>query len=344
MIRCPRTEAELEEALSRPSPALVAFARSLGNRMVLLGAGGKMGPSLARMARRAADAAGRDDYEVVAVSRFSDETVRTELEQAGVRTVRCDLLDPEARNHLPEASEVVLMLGYKFAAGERDPAEFWGRNAYLHASLVERYRQSRIVCFSTGNVYPMVPVSGPGANEKTPCQPLGMYAEAACGRELLVRFVSKVHGTPVVFLRLNYAVDLRYGVPVDIARMLLAGKPVPLQMGYVNFVWQRYANEVALRAFSLAASPPEILNVTGPEKLAVRAVAEQLAQRLGVEPRFSGTPAETAYLSDASRCHELFGPPELTASELVDLVADWILQGGNVWDKPTKFWVRDGNF
>lgn len=344
MIRCPKDEQELEEALSRPGPGLIEFARTLGDRLVVLGAGGKMGPSLARMARRAADAAGRSDYEVIAVSRFGNAELRQQLERDGIRTVACDLLDPAARQRLPDASEVVIMLGYKFATGERDPAEYWGRNAYLHATLAERYRTSRIVCFSTGNVYPMVPVHGPGANENTPCEPLGIYAEAAYGRELLVSFVSKRHGTPVAFIRLNYAVDLRYGVPVDIACMLLEGKPVPLQMGYVNFVWQRYANEVSLRALGLASSPPTVLNVTGPEKVPVAEIARRLAQKLGLEARFEGEPAETAYLSDARRCHQLFGPPDVSAYELIDMVAAWLLRGGKVSGKPTKFWVRDGNF
>jgi len=340
----PRTEEELDELLSRPSPALVQAIGSFGHRLVILGAGGKMGPVLARMAVRAAAEAGRTDLEVVAVSRFSDRAVRQRLASWGVRTVTADLLDPEQRAALPPASEVLLMVGYKFAAPGTHPSALWGRNAYLHAALAEQYRDARIVCFSTGNVYPLVPVNCAGASEHTPCAPLGPYAEAARSRELLVQFVCELHQTPAVFLRLNYAVDLRYGVPVDIARFLLAGQPVPLQMGYVNIVWERYANEVALRAFGLAICPPTVLNVTGPETLAVREIAEQLAERLGVTPRFEGEPGPTAYLSDARRCHKLFGLPEVRAFELIDMVADWIRAGGVVWDKPTKFWVTTGHY
>lgn len=341
---CPGTEAELDDLLSRPSPALLDTVRGFGDRLVVLGAGGKMGPTLAWMARRAADLAGRDDLEVVAVSRFTQPELRAWLEERGVRALPCDLLDPVQRGRLPDASEVIIMLGYKFAGGDTAESEFWGRNAFLPATLAERYRKSRIVCFSTGNVYPMVRPETGGCTEETGPAPVGVYAHAARGRELLVDFLSRVHGTGAVLLRLNYAVDLRYGVPVDIGLMLLHGEPVPLDVPYVNFVWQRYANEVALRSFELCAAPPTILNVTGPETISVRELAERLAARLGVTATFSGEPGEVAFLSNASRCHRLFGLPEIGAWELVEMVAKWLKNGGRTLGRPTKFWVRDGRF
>ncbi len=343
-VVCPKTEEELDELLSRPTEPLVEDVRSFGPRMLVLGAGGKMGPTLCWMARRAADLAGRPDLEVVAVSRFTNPTVRDWFETRGIRTVAMDLLDPHQRATLPGASEVVVMLGYKFAADSTPESEFWGRNAYLPAALVEQCRAARVVCFSTGNVYPMVAAETGGCTEETPPGPVGAYASAARGRELLVEFLSRQHNIPSLLLRLNYAVDLRYGVPVDVAVMLNNGEPVPLDVPYVNFVWQRYANEVALRAFRLCSSPAAVLNVTGPEIIAVSELAERLATRLGVPCRFTGSPGQTAFLSNASRCHDLFGLPDLDAWALVELVAAWIKQGGRTLGRPTKFWVRSGRF
>lgn len=337
------SEAELEERLSRPTSGTIRAMEALDGDLLIFGVGGKMGPSLARMARRSAEEAGQRDLRIIGVSRFTSPQVREQLERDGIETLACDLLDPAARAKLPDAANVLLMLGFKFGA-KSSPGLAWAMNTYVPGALAERYRDARIVAFSTGNVYPYVPVPGPQPTEETPCGPVGEYATTAWGRERMLQHVSQQFGTPVCLLRLNYAVDLRYGVPVDLARQILAGEPIDLSTPYVNVVWQGYANAVTLQAFSLATSPAEILNLTGPGCHRVRDLAEGLGRRLGVEPKYSGAEGSTALLNDASRCHHLFGPPDVDIEELLDLVAAWIRSGGRTLDKPTKFQVRDGEF
>lgn len=337
------TEADLEEILSRPAPSTVAALATLSGDMLLLGVGGKMGPSLARMARRALDAAHRRDVRVVGVSRFSEPGLRAQLEQDGIVTIACDFLDPAGRAALPDAAHVIFMTGFKFGASTA-PWMAWATNVFAPAALVERYRQSRIVAFSTGNVYPLTEQGRAAPTEETPCGPVGEYALTALGRERMFQFASERYGTLVCLLRLNYAVDLRYGVPVDIARALLAGQPVDLSTPRVNMVWQGYANRIALEAFHLAQSPPRILNLTGRETHSVRELAHALGKLLGVEPKFSDAEGQSALLSDASQCHRLFGFPEIDGTELLEMVAHWIRAGGRLLDKPTKFQIPDGRF
>lgn len=337
-----RTEAELEERLSRPSAADVAFFRELEGDLLILGVAGKMGPSLARRARRAAEQAGVRKR-IVGVARFSNPAVREELEADGIETIAADLLDEEQLRGLPDMPNVIYMAARKFGTTGNEYLT-WALNTYLPGRVAERFRHSRIVAFSSGNVYPLVPVTHGGPTETTPPDPVGEYAQSVLGRERMFEYFSVRYGTPVVLLRLNYAIDLRYGVLLDIGLKVYQRRPVNLAMGMVNVIWQGDANSVALRAFRLCQSPPAVLNVTGPETLSVRSLARKFGERFQVEPIFEGAEAPTALLSDASRCHRLFGYPEVSLEQMIDWVADWIRSGGVMWNKPTHFEVRDGKF
>lgn len=341
-ITAPRDDEELEELLSRPTtPVIDALARTPGD-VIVLGAGGKMGPSLATMLRRAADVR-RDDRRVIAVSRFSSAAAAARLERDGIEVHRADLADRDAVARLPGAPLVVYMAGQKF--GTRDlPSRTWAVNTLLPAMVAERFASSRIVAFSTGNVYPLSPAGGPGSREGDPLTPVGEYANSCVGRERVLEHLSRTHGTPMAIVRLNYAVDLRYGVLVDIADRIMAREPVRLDMGYVNVIWQGDANAQAIRCLELAASPPFVVNVTGPERVSVRAAATRLGELLGVAPRFEGTEAPDALLSDTSRARSLFGPPSVSADTLIAWVASWVARGGTRLGRATKFEVRDGGY
>jgi nucleoside-diphosphate-sugar epimerase len=337
------TEDALEQFLATPSPGLIADLAEGSGDLVVLGAGGKMGPTLCMLAARALREAGRADRSVLAVSRWSDPAVCDRLERAGVRTVAFDLLGDESYDELPDASDVVFMVGAKFGSAG-DPAPAWQTNAVVAGLAAQRYREARIACFSTGNVYPFVPVTGGGARETDPVGPVGEYAMSTLGRERVMAYAAGRYGTPVTVIRLNYAVEPRYGVLADIARSVRDGQPISLENGHVNVVWQGYANEVALRALKLASPEVTTLNLTGPETLSVRELAEAAGRALGVAPVFTGTESEVALLNNATRCHQLFGPPALTARDLLAWQVDWLKAGGVLWDKPTKFQVRDGRF
>ncbi|APU15775.1 NAD-dependent epimerase/dehydratase family protein [Actinoalloteichus fjordicus] len=336
-------ETALETALSAPSAALVAEAAQWPGDLVVLGAGGKMGPTLCRMARRAADEAGRSDLRVHAVSRWSDAAVADRLRAAGVDPVVADLTLDADLTALPEAANVVFMVGAKFGSAAA-PHHAWAVNAALPALIARRYADSAITAFSTGNVYPLVPVATGGCTEDDAPDPVGEYAMACLGRERVLEHAADTRGTRIAVLRLNYAVEPRYGVLADIARALTAGAPVDVTTSHVNVVWQRYANEVALRALTRASSPPLILNLTGPETASTRRIALGLAERLGVAAEFTGMEAPSALLNDAGRCHALFGYPDVALGTLLDWQAGWIAAGGTLWDKPTKFQRRDGRF
>lgn len=335
-------EAELEEALSRPTPGLGAELARLEGDLVILGVGGKMGPTLARMARRALDEAGSKQA-VVGVARFSNAAARRGLEAAGVRTVACDLLDREEVRRLPGAGAVVFMAGMKFGSTGAE-AETWATNAYLPGLVAERYPGIPTVVFSTGNVYPFVPIASGGATEETVPAPVGEYAQSALGRERVFEHFSRRSGTPTAIYRLNYAVELRYGILLDVAQKIWSGRPVDLRMGYANVIWQGDANAIALRCLSIAASPPAVLNVTGPETLAIRDVATRLGELLVRKPVLEGTPEPTALLSNASKALRLFGPPRVAASTAMEWVAHWVKAGGPTLQKPTHFETRDGKF
>jgi nucleoside-diphosphate-sugar epimerase len=336
------TEEELEERLSRPAEADAAALAALDGDLLILGAGGKMGPSLARLARRAANQAGAKKR-IIAVARFTNSNLLSQLSSEGIETKACDLLEPGALSGLPEIPNVVFMAARKFGTTGSEYLT-WAMNTYLAGLVAERYRDSRIVAFSTGNVYPLRPVKQGGAPESTPVDPQGEYAQSALGRERMFEYGSAKWGTPVVILRLNYAIDLRYGVLVDIASAVFQRQPIELNMAAVNVIWQGDANAMCLRSFAHCQSPPLILNITGPETLSVRSIAQEFGRRLGVEPLFSSAETPTALLSNATKAHRLLGFPIVSPCEMMDWIANWIKHGGVMLNKPTHFQTRDGKF
>jgi nucleoside-diphosphate-sugar epimerase len=339
---CPASEAELEDRLSQPSKEVIEVLRRLPGDLLVLGAGGKMGPSLARMARRAGQALG-EKRQVIAVSRFRDSGIRAGLEADGVRTIAADLLESAALAALPDAPNVIFMAGQKFGSREW-PATTWALNAELPVLAARRFPDARTVVFSTGNVYPFYPADSRGPTEADPVGPVGEYAMSCLARERIFEHASHARGLPVAILRLNYAVDLRYGVLVDIACRVRMGSPIPLAMGSANVIWQGDANACALRALALTSSPATVLNLTGPERLSVREAAMWFGRYFGQTPIFEGSEAPDALLSDASRARALFGPPRIGLETLMEWVATWLEREGRLLERPTKFEVRDGGF
>ena len=346
----PTNERELEERLSRPTPAALDALRRCPGDVIVLGAGGKMGPSLATMARRAADElatregpAGRRRRRVVAVSRWSSPAAAARLEAEGVEVLSADLTDRDAVARLPDAPNVIFMAGQKFGT-QGAPSATWIMNVVVPAYCAERYRESRIVAFSTGNVYPLVPAASGGARETDPPGPVGEYAASCLGRERVFEHWALSQGSRVGIVRLNYAVDLRYGVLVDVALKVWRDEPVDVTNGYVNVIWQGDANALALACLPHAAAPPLVVNVTGPELLRVRDVALELGRLLGREPRIVGTEAPDALLARTERMRETLGHATVPATTLVEWVAEWVRAGNPLLGKPTKFERRDGNF
>lgn len=329
------------DELSEPTEAVVAFVADLEGPLLLLGAGGKIGHSLARMVQRATQIAGRGPR-VVAVSRFSQPVSREAFEHAGIQTIAADLSSPGEVQALPDAPNVVYLLGQKFGTTAH-PSLTWLANAFIPGLVCQRFPRARIVAFSSGNVYPFSPVREGGCTEEHAVGPVGEYAQSVVGRERIFEHFSRENGTPLAILRLNYANEPRYGVLVDLAEQLLAGKPIDLTMGHVNLVWQSDCNRVTLLALAHATCPPTILNLAGPQ-VRVRDVAERLAQALGVQPQFVGQEAPTALLSNGSRCWQLFGPPRVDVDQMIDRVAAWLKAGGPTAAKPSKYDVRNGNF
>jgi len=334
-------EPELEALLSRPSAADVDFARTLAGDVIVLGAGGKMGPSLARRVQRAADAAGVS-RRVLAVARFSEPGLRDALERDGIETIVCDLLDPPQVSRLPRVPNVLFLAGRKFGSSGR-PDLTWAQNVVVPSIVAPHFRDSRIVVFSSGNVYPLVTPGFPGSTERNPTDPVGEYAQTCVGRERVFEHASRERSTRCLFFRLFYAVDLRYGTLVDVARKVHGGEPVDLRVGHVNAIWQGDANSYAFRSLSLCDTPPRPLVVTGPEVVSVRAAAEAFARRFGREPRFAGDPGP-ALLGDPALCASLLGPPEVPLARLLDWVAAWVREGGRSLGKPTHFEATDGRF
>lgn len=336
------TESELEEFLSRPDARDIAAMKDLEGDILVLGVSGKMGPTLAMLARRAADQAGTK-RRIIGVARFSSRGTRAALEKAGIETLAADLLDRASLEGLPSVANVIYMAGQKFGTSSDQPRT-WATNVVAAWLAAERFAGSRLVAFSTGNVYPLTPVYAGGPREDDPVGPVGEYAQSALGRERVLSFSSARHGTPMVILRLNYAVEPRYGVLRDIADKVAREEPVDLAMGYVNVIWQRDANAVALRALAHGASPPLVLNLTGTQTLAVRELAARFGRAFGVEPRYRGEEQPTALLSNASRSASLFGEPPASVDEMVAWIADWVKQGGASLNKPTHFEERGGAF
>ena len=332
----------LEDLLSEPTAGVVDTVRRLEGDVIVLGVGGKMGPSLARMIRRAADEAGVRKR-VIGVSRFSSQDLPGQLNGWGVETIACDLLDPDALGRLPDVPNVVFMAGMKFGSTGQQ-ARTWAMNAVLPAYVARKYRGAKIVAFSTGNVYPMVPVTSGGAAETEEPRPVGEYAQSCLGRERVFEHFSRVDGTPTALIRLNYAVEMRYGVVIDLAQRVLAGETIDLAMGNFNCVWQGDANAMSIRAFDHVASPPFVLNVTGPETLSVRGVCEQIGRLMGRDVKFAGAESPTAYLNNSALSNRLFGYPRVPVQQVIAWAADWVKRGGASLGKPTHFETRDGKF
>ena len=336
------TVEQLEDLLSEPTPGAVDMMSRLNGDLLLLGAGGKMGPSLARMARRASDLAGAR-RRIIGASRFSSGNLESALQRNGIETIRCDLLDPSAAERLPDVPNVIFMTGMKFGATGQE-ALTWAMNCTVPADVARRFRHSKIVAFSTGNVYGLSRVTRAGSVESDPLHPVGDYAQSCVGRERVLEHQSRTLGIPTAILRLNYAVELRYGVLVDIAQRVQSGETVDLSMGNFNALWQADANAMALQAFDQVASPPFVVNLAGPEMLSVRHVAEQFGQLFGTTPTFSTQESADALLSNAQLGHRLFGYPRVGVQQMVHWIANWLSLGGVTHGKPTHFENREGTF
>lgn len=328
----------LEELLSRPSPALIEDLRRVEGDILILGAGGKIGPSLARMAKRACP-----EKKVFAVARFSDPTLSGKLTDDGVEVIKADLMDRTAIEGLPKVPNIIFLAGQKFGSSG-DLSGTWAMNSYMPGLVAETFPDSRIVAFSTGCVYPFVPVISGGAEESLPPDPPGEYAMSCVGRERMFEYFSQRHDTPGRLFRLNYAIDLRYGVLVDIAQKVLTGTPIDVTMGHVNVIWQGDVNEMALRCLAHTTTPTSPINISGPETISVRWVAESIGRRLGKPAVITGTEADQAWLTNTVQANGLFGYPNVPLDLLVDWVTDWVANGREVHGKPTKFEVRDGNY
>jgi nucleoside-diphosphate-sugar epimerase len=343
----PAGENELEELLSRPREETIAALEACPGDVVVLGAGGKMGPTLARMVARAAAIAdarhGGPTRRVTAVSRFSSAAARRSLEEAGVETVACDLLDREAVARLPDAPNAVFMAGQKFGT-DAAPALTWAMNTIVPAICAERYARGRIVAFSTGNVYPLTPVAAGGARETDPLGPVGEYAASCVGRERIFELAAGRDGTRVAIVRLNYAIDLRYGVLTDIAVKVLHGEPIDVRMGHVNVIWQGDANRIAVECLAHASAPPFVVNVTGRAALSVRELATRIGDRLGRTPLFTGDEAPDALLSATERMGSVFAAPEVPLDWMLTWVADWVRARRPLLGRPTHFEERAGRF
>jgi nucleoside-diphosphate-sugar epimerase len=338
-----QTIAQLEDALSEPSEELIRSLAGLSGDLLILGAGGKMGPTFARMARRALDTA-KNNCRVIAVSRFSNESLRRELASHGIEVLCGNLFRSDFVRGLPDAQNVLYLVGQKFGTS-RDASHTWASNTYIAGLAAERFRNSRIVALSTGNIYGLVPIDrGNGSTEDDEPRPDGEYSMSAVGRERVFEHFCMAQGTRTAIARLNYATELRYGVLVDLAQKVFRGEPISLTMGYFNTIWQRDACDTILRLFQSADVPPNIWNITGLERLSVREIALRFGQLFDRTPQFVGVDSDTALLSNATAACNAFGAPPTSVEQMVDWIADWIRRGGETWNKPTHFEVRDGRF
>ena len=333
----------LEDFMSEPTPGLVADLARVDGDIAVIGVGGKMGPTLARMAKRAAPG-----KRVIGVARFSNAEARASLEAHGVECIACDLLDREAVLKLPNVADgvrnVVFMAGHKFGAAD-NASLTWMMNVGVPAMVADIYRGTRIVSFSTACVYPFAPVDGPGADESTPATPPpGDYANSCVGRERMFEYGSRAWGTPGRMVRLSYAIDMRYGVLHDVARTVFEGRPLDVTMGHADVIWQGDANEQALRLLAHCTTPASPINVTGSRHTAVRWLAGEFGRRFGKAPQFTGQEAPTAWLIDTRQAQALFGEPRVPLATMIDWVADWVARGGASLGKPTHFSTRDGKY
>ncbi|MEQ1826822.1 MAG: epimerase [Pirellula sp.] len=337
------TEEELELDLSLPTSGVLETLNSLEGDVMLLGAGGKMGPTLARMVRRGFDDLGQHHRRVTAVSRFATDVVAKKLREHGIDTIACDLLNRSAVQALPLVPNVIFMAGHKFGTSDA-PERTWAMNTLVPVYVAEHFTSSRIVVFSTGCVYPLVPLSGKGANENDAIGPLGDYANSCVGRERIFTHFSIENQTSMLMFRLCYAIDLRYGVLCDVANKVAARQPIDVSMGAANVIWQGDANARAIQCLQHTDSPPTLLNVTGLERVRIRSLANRFGELLGVEPIITGQESDMAWIWDASKSYELFGEPRVSLDEMVEATVGWMRAGGATLGKPTHFEVADGQF
>ncbi len=335
-------EEQLEELLSRPGKEAVEMFKRLEGDLVFLGVAGKIGKSLALMAKRACEKAGVKK-KIIGVSMFENDEHRRKFENAGIETIHGDLLDTKFTDSLPKVKNVFYLAGMKFGSVD-NLALTWAINTYLPAIVSESFKQSRIVAFSTGCVYPLVPVSSGGSKESDPPEAIGEYAQSCLGRERMFEYGSIRNSTKVTLIRLNYSVEMRYGVLVDIALKVRDKQPVDLTMGYFNVIWQGDMNDFVLRSVEHAGTPAKILNVTGPEILSVKEVAEEFGKLFGVKVRFENKEAATALLNNSRHAYELFGEPKVHVKKVIKWIAGWLADEKTILGKPTHFEVRDGKY
>lgn len=328
--------------LLHPSNDLVAEIAELDGDILILGVGGKMGPALATLAKEAIDKAGVNK-KIIGVARFSDPGLQEELNDKGIETICSDLLEDDQLKALPDAKNVLYLAGTKFGTTGKE-AFTWAMNSYLPGRVAQRYKNSRVVVFSTGNVYPLTPVSMGGADETLTPQPIGEYAQSCLGRERLFQYYSSKYNTPILIYRLNYANDVTYGVLLEIARSVKEKGTIDVNMGHVNVIWQGDANELALRSLHHCAVPSKVLNIAGPETIPVRWLAKEFGKLFGETPRFINHEQDTALLSNAAESYRLFGYPKVPLKKMIELIAAWINEGGKIINKPTHFQERAGQF
>ena len=333
---------ELYRQLLLPSDALVSDIAGLNGDILILGVGGKMGPALAKLAKQAIDRAGVNKR-VIGVSRFSEAGLQEELNSLGIETFEADLLQDDQLDALPDSENVLYLAGTKFGTAGKESFT-WAMNSYLPGRIAQKYKNSRIVVFSTGNVYPFTPVLIGGADETLTPQPIGEYAQSCLGRERLFQYYSSKYNTPILIYRLNYANDVTYGVLLEIARAVKEKKTIDLNMGHVNIIWQGDANEMALRAFHHCSVPSKILNVAGPETISIRWLANEFGKLFGQTAEFINHEQDTALLSNAAESYRLFGYPKVPLKKMIELIAQWINEGGRIINKPTHFQERTGQF
>jgi hypothetical protein len=330
--------AALDELLCRPSRALIDDLGKVDGDIMILGVAGKMGPTLAGLAKAALP-----NRRIIGVARFSDASVKAWLHARGIETINCDLLDEAAIEALPKIRNIVFMAGRKFGA-EGDLSLTWAMNAHVPALVAQAFADSRILAFSTGCIYPFVPVNGRGADENVAPNPPGEYAQSCVGRERMFEYFSRKSATPGRLFRLNYAIDMRYGVLHDIATKVLTGKPIDVSLGHVNFIWQGDASAQALRCLAHCDTPTSPINVSGHEILGVRDLAAKFGALLGREPIIVGSEEPTAWLTDTSQAIKLFGLPIVDTERLIAWTADWVARSMPSLGKPTKYEVRDGRY
>jgi nucleoside-diphosphate-sugar epimerase len=334
--------ASLEEQWLSPSAALIEDIKKIEGDILILGAGGKIGPSIARLAKQAINEAGLDTR-VIGVSRFSEPGLTAELNAEGIETIVADILEDHQLQALPEVENVLYLAGTKFGTSGNEPYT-WAMNTYLPGRVAEKFRNSKIVVYSTGNVYPFTPVAAGGATEEMRADPVGEYGQSCLGRERMFQHFSSIYGTKLLIYRLNYAIDFKYGVLLEVAKSVLAGKAINLSTGHVNVIWQGDANEMAIRSLLHCEAPAKILNITGPETVSLRWLAGEFGRIFNIVPEFVNEEQSSALLSNAAESFRLFGYPRTTLKQMIGITAQWLLEGGKTINKPTHFQERKGQF